>query len=104
MTIDQFATATAERIPTPAEFVAFAREQGWTIAVNGAEASLRVPDKTDPLAVAFARMLSREPYRTNVLAVLQEPPPVIEYVLDSTDPSAIGGKYVNGKWFPPENR
>jgi hypothetical protein len=75
MTLDQFAAITAERIPTPPEFVAFATEQGWTFSVDGERASLRVPDGADPMARAFAKMLSREPYRTNVLDALNATTP-----------------------------
>jgi hypothetical protein len=69
MTLDEFHALTRDRIPTPGEFVAFARHQGWGFKVNGDKAAL-VADKDDPLAVTLARMLGREPYRTNVLAAL----------------------------------
>ncbi len=72
MTIEQFAETTVHRIPTPAEFVAFAEGQRWQFKVNGPTAALLVTDRTDPLAHAFAKMLSREPYRTNVLKLLAE--------------------------------
>lgn len=69
MTLDEFAGLA--RIPTPAEFIAFARGQGFGFKVNGVKAAL-VADPKDPLAVALARMLGREPYRTNVLRALAE--------------------------------
>lgn len=83
MTLDEFRSVAAERIPTPGEFVAFAEGQGWRFGDSGGRPALFAP-KTDPMAVAFARMLSREPYRTNVLELLKargatedhpEPPP-----------------------------
>ena len=72
MTIEEFAAVTDRRIPTPKEFVAFVGSQdGWRIVVvGGGQAALRVPSKTDPLAVAVARMLSREPWRTEVLNIV----------------------------------
>lgn len=69
MTIQEFFEITDQRIPTPTEFVEFAESQQWKFRVNNDGASL-LADKTDPVAVAFARMLSREPYRTNVLKLL----------------------------------
>lgn len=69
MTLEDF--CALDRIPTPPEFVAFARGQGWRFRVADGGAALIVPDRNDPLAVALARMLSREPYRTNVLALLE---------------------------------
>lgn len=68
MTLEEFAAITAERIPTPEEFVAFAEGQKWGFKVNGKAALLANPN--DPLAVATARMLGREPYRSNVLEFL----------------------------------
>lgn len=79
MTIDEFAAITGERIPTPAEFVRFTTGQGWRIVTNGEAASLRAP-ASDPLAVALAKMLGREPYRTNVL----------RYVADHANPDPTG--------------
>ena len=72
MTLDDFARITSERIPTPREFVSFAESQGWSITVTGDRAALHVRDRNDPLAVSLARMLGREPYRTNVLAEVRQ--------------------------------
>ena len=69
MTLAEFRAVTADRIPSPAEFVAFADGQGWRFGTAGGKPVLYAR-RDDPLAVAFARMLSREPYRTNVLAIL----------------------------------
>lgn len=69
MNLDTFADITSQRIPTPTEFVQFVKSQGWKIITKADGAALRVRDTGDPLAVAMAKMLSREPYRTNVLAV-----------------------------------
>lgn len=70
MTLDTFAGVLTARIPTPAEFVAFARDQGWELWTDGTRAALRRANPSDPVAVATAKMLGREPYRTNVLAEL----------------------------------
>lgn len=75
MTVEEFATITTARIPTPAEFLSFVNGQGWKVVTSGTGAALRVADKTDPLARALAKMLSREPYRTNVLKLVTEGPP-----------------------------
>ena len=69
MTLAEFRAVTVDRIPSPAEFVAFADGQGWRFGTAGGKPVLYAR-RDDPLAVAFARMLSREPYRTNVLAIL----------------------------------
>jgi len=62
-----------ERIPTPAEFVAFIALQGWRIAVRGDGAAVLLVrnGKEDPLAVSLARLLSREPYRSEVMALVR---------------------------------
>lgn len=80
MTLNEFSAVIRERIPTPAEFVSVVDGQGWKIVVQAdGRASLRVPSAKDRLAQALARMLSREPYRTNVLRFMasgkQEPEP-----------------------------
>jgi hypothetical protein len=69
-------------IPTPAEFLAIVRGLGWRVKVGGDRSAALAAPSTDPLARKLARMLSREPYRTNVLAVIgdggpwaAEPPP-----------------------------
>lgn len=73
MTLNEFGAIVKQRIPTPEEFVAVVNGQKWRIAIQeGGKASLIVPDSKDRLAIAFARMLSREPYRTNVLRVVLE--------------------------------
>lgn len=72
MTPDEFAEVTTHRIPTAPEFVAFATGQRWKFVVNGLTAGLVVPNRNDPLVLAFAKMLSREPYRTNVLLHLEQ--------------------------------
>jgi hypothetical protein len=58
-----------DRIPSALEFLDFVEAQGWRVAQQAdGRPTLRVHDKNDPLARAMARMLGREPYRTNVLA------------------------------------
>ncbi len=69
MTLEQFAAVTAARIPTAPEMVSFAHAQKWRFDVTDGRAVLHA-DPSDPLVLAFAKMLSREPYRTNVLAHL----------------------------------
>lgn len=67
MTLEQL--VGSGRIPTPSEMVAFAEGQQWRFRC-GSDGAALLADKADPLALAFARMLSREPYRTNVLKFL----------------------------------
>lgn len=71
MTLEQFAGIAQHRIPTPLEFVEFVFSQpGWFITVSpDRKASLRVP-KADELAIAVARMMSREPWRTEVIDIV----------------------------------
>lgn len=88
MTILDFHGIAAERIPTAKEMVSFAVGQGWKIVDNGEKAALRVPNATDPLAVKFAKLLSREPYRTNVLEEVRR----AQFDLnDEPRPDAIAG-------------
>jgi hypothetical protein len=91
VTLDEFQAVLRDRIPTPAEFVAFARSQGWRIDAGNGRAALKVRDRSDPLAVTFARMLGREPYRSNVLALVAgaDPDPTGEPRDDAvaTDPN-----------------
>lgn len=72
MTLEEFVAVAGRRILTPPEFVAFAAAQQWRFDANGPTAALLVPNGQDPLARQFAKMLSREPYRTNVLKYLAE--------------------------------
>ena len=73
MTLQEFGAVVTRRIPTPAEFVAAVRGQGWSVALKpDGSAALRVPDARDRLALALAKMLAREPYRTNVLALVRQ--------------------------------
>lgn len=71
MTLDEFSAITRERIPTPREFVRFAEALGWQILADEDGRGRLKASKGHPLALALARMLGREPYRTNVLAEIQ---------------------------------
>ena len=74
MSLDDFVTISDTRIPTPAEFVRFVEGQGWLIRVTpDGRAALGVKDKTDPVAIATAKMLSREPWRSEVIRVVAPP-------------------------------
>ena len=79
MNLDQLAEVVKSRIPTAGEFLDLMESLGWRLVVHeDGRAGLRVKDARDPLAVALARMLRREPYRTNVVAEVrarQSPPP-----------------------------
>jgi hypothetical protein len=69
ISIRSFRDLCLERIPTAREFLGFVESQGWRIAIReDGTPVLKVPDRNDPLVQAMARMLAREPYRTNVLA------------------------------------
>lgn len=72
MNLDQFCQVARSRILTPEEFLSFIEAQGWRVELcEGGGAFLR-DTKGDPLARALARMLAREPYRTNVLKLAAE--------------------------------
>lgn len=69
MTLADFVEVTKSRIPTPQEFVAFVDAQGWKFAqLDDGRPALK--GTRSPLIVSLARMLGREPYRTNVLALV----------------------------------
>ena len=98
MNIDQFHAITQTRIPTPQEFIQFANGQHWRIVVNeDGKAALRVQDRDDPLAHALAKMMAREPYRTNVLNVVREnePTPAKEISIEAepTECERCGGTW-----------
>lgn len=70
MTLDQMADTLTERVPTAAEFIAFTKAQNWQIRKReDGTASLIVPSASDAVAVALAKMLKREPWRSQVLAL-----------------------------------
>lgn len=99
LTLDDFAQITNERIPTAAEMIAFAYGQGWSFTTYGGKTSLRVPNSADPVAVAFAKLLSREPYRTNVLAALNEPAPPPE---PQPEPEGVVCGTCRGTFYCPD--
>jgi len=75
MNVDQLHEIAKERIPTAQEFLAFIRGQGWDVVIKAdGTASLRTKEKGDPVAFATAKMLGREPWRTNVLELLKPKP------------------------------
>ena len=56
------------RAPSAAELVEVIANLGWRIAYGeDGQPRIRCQSRQDPLAQALARMLHREPYRTNVL-------------------------------------
>lgn len=74
MTLDEFHELTRTRFPTAAEFLMFAEHCGWRVVMGeDGRPRLRVGNGRDPLAIQFAKLLSREPYRTNVLAIAGVP-------------------------------
>lgn len=73
LTIEEFGEIISTRIPTAAEFVAFVRGQGWGVHARDGKAFLRGP-VSDPLLQKLAKMLSREPYRSQVLAMVESRP------------------------------
>ena len=96
MTLDTFHAITEERIPTADEFTEFVRSMGWSIRKEAEQAFLRAP-KTDPVALALARMLKREPWRTKVLA------PIIENVTEGPPhPTAVTGEPRPREKPPPQ--
>jgi hypothetical protein len=108
MTMDEFAALTRDRIPTPAEFKAFADDMGYRIVRNGdGTPVLRVKDKTDPMARALARMLGREPWRSEVIKLAEvvapaEQPVEVQSVTPLTradDPDGIRCGVCARMWF-----
>lgn len=91
MTLDQFtAVLKSRRIPTPPEFVAFVAGQGWRIEVDDTGAFLRAKVK-DRAALLTAKMLSREPWRTNVLRLVTGGEPPKPYT-PTVEPVAVPGE------------
>lgn len=76
MTLEEFREVVRRRIPTAEEFVSVVEGQGWrVVAFDDGRASLRCRNPNDSLALALAKMLGREPYRTNVLKVVGKKSP-----------------------------
>jgi hypothetical protein len=69
MTLEEFAAVARARIPTPAEFLAFVRGRGWRIGVKDGRGAIWA-NPADPLVQRTAKMLGREPWRTEVLKLL----------------------------------
>jgi hypothetical protein len=71
--IESFLVVTKERPPTAEDFVRLVSGLNYRVAVKGdGTAALWVKDAGDPLAQRLAKMLRREPYRTDVLKLLAE--------------------------------
>jgi hypothetical protein len=66
MSIEEFLTTTADRLPTVDEILGLAGELGWGFRVNNGQPALKA-NPSDPLAVGMARLLRREPWRTGLL-------------------------------------
>lgn len=78
MTLAQFRTILSKRIPTAEEFVAFVNGQNWKIVrLDDGKPAIR-GSQGHPVAKGLAKLLGREPYRTNVLNLVfpPEPPPL----------------------------
>lgn len=69
MTLEDF--VTGQRIPSATEFVALAEICGYTPRIRDDGIPVLRGDASNPLGPKLAKMLSREPYRTNVLEVLK---------------------------------
>lgn len=70
MNVMELHAVACERIPTPREMIQFIESQGWSVTVRDGRGSLKAP-KADPVAVGLAKLMSREPYRTNIIAELE---------------------------------
>lgn len=102
MTLDKFSEISATRIPTPEEFIAFAESQDWRIVVmDDNRAALKVKNKNDELAQAFARMMAREPYRTNVLNVVRENDKQPAKVVTEVEPEPTVCTECKATWYAP---
>src|SRR5574343_1417386 len=70
--VEEYTEITKTRIPTAAEIVLLVYGMGWSIRYNSdGTASIR-GDRTDPLCLSLAKMFKREPYRSDVLALVQQ--------------------------------
>jgi len=102
VTLDKFSEISATRIPTPEEFIAFAESQEWRIVVmDENRAALKVRNKDDELAQAFAKMMAREPYRTNVLNVVRENDKQPTKVALDVEPEPEVCKECKATWYAP---
>ena len=70
MNVVELHAVASERIPTPREMIQFIESQGWSVTVREGRGSLKAP-KADAVAVGLAKLMSREPYRTNIIAELE---------------------------------
>lgn len=71
MTIDEFLAIAQTRILTAGEFIEFAGGMGLKITKREGKGFLKGNPK-DPILLSLVEMMKREPYRTNVLALVEE--------------------------------
>lgn len=95
MTLEQFGEIARSRPPTPEELLAFVRGMGWQVRAGGvAGAAVLHAPRGGEVALALARMLGREPYRTEVLKLtgLAAPPRPREWRFAGGTTQAEGGE------------
>lgn len=72
--VHEFLVATRDEPPTASMLFDMVRGMGWTIeAKPDGTASIRLKDATDPIAHRVAKMLKKEPWRTEVLKIAARP-------------------------------
>lgn len=67
MTITDFLVRTQERLPSATELVELCKELGIDFALKDGRPVMRTTVDTTPIAEKLAKILSREPWRTQVL-------------------------------------
>lgn len=67
MTITDFLVLTQERLPTATELVALCKELNIDFALKDGKPVMRTTGDTTPIAEKLAKILSREPWRSQVL-------------------------------------
>lgn len=69
MNIDMMASILETRVPTAIEFHEFVKSQGWNIRIRDDGKAALVANAEDPVAVKLAKMMGREPWRTEILKI-----------------------------------
>lgn len=77
MSIDNYLTATAERLPTASELMSVAAEIGVRFELVDGKPQMRTADKNDPVVLGLAKVLRKEPWRSEVVAIIAKSPETI---------------------------
>jgi len=98
MTLDEFMATTESRLPSASELVELCHALDMRLVMTAATPVVRFKERDRSLAVLIARIIRREPWRTQALRVVQVEPIAAPKEDDRELLWASG--HVAGFWFP----